>query len=106
MEQSIEDARGPSVRCMSGGTTVTGRLAGRVAMVTGAGSGIGRAVGQALLSAGAHVVAVDLPTGGADDEARLAKEIGEGAIGVRADVTDRAAVEAAVAVATDTWGAL
>jgi NAD(P)-dependent dehydrogenase (short-subunit alcohol dehydrogenase family) len=84
------------------GRLETGRLAGRVALVTGAGSGIGRAVGRALFEAGAHVVALDLT----DDGGRLATEIGEGAIGVRADVTDRAAVEAAVAAATETWGAL
>lgn len=54
---------------------------------------------------------MDGATGGAidgdlTDEVRLAELIGDGAVGVPADVTDRAAVDAAVAVATRTWGAL
>jgi NAD(P)-dependent dehydrogenase (short-subunit alcohol dehydrogenase family) len=78
------------------------RLEGRVALVTGAASGVGRAVAQRYLSAGALVVAVDhnadglTTVEGSDD--RLAR--------VAADVTVPADLEAAVATAVDRFGGL
>jgi NAD(P)-dependent dehydrogenase (short-subunit alcohol dehydrogenase family) len=57
------------------------RLTGRVAVVTGGGSGIGASVCRRLAAEGAHVVVVDL-TGGED----VAEEVG--GVHVRADVTD------------------
>ncbi|NPB14190.1 SDR family NAD(P)-dependent oxidoreductase, partial [Shigella sonnei] len=69
-------------------------LQGRVAMVTGGGSGLGRAVCLDLASQGARVLAADIDARGAEQTVELAAEAGcEGGVeAVRLDVTDRAAV--------------
>jgi NAD(P)-dependent dehydrogenase (short-subunit alcohol dehydrogenase family) len=64
-------------------------LTDRVAVVTGAGRGIGAGIAHALADEGARVVAVDLDGGAAD---RIAARIGERALAVQADAADRAAV--------------
>jgi NAD(P)-dependent dehydrogenase (short-subunit alcohol dehydrogenase family) len=70
-------------------------LHGRVAMVTGGGSGLGRAVCLDLASHGARVLAADIDARGAEQTVELAAEAGcEGGVeAVRLDVTDRAAVD-------------
>ena len=68
-------------------------LQGKVAFVTGAARGIGRAIATRLAEEGAKVVIADLDGDGAS---RTAAEIGRGAIGVRVDVTDRASIRAGV----------
>jgi NAD(P)-dependent dehydrogenase (short-subunit alcohol dehydrogenase family) len=72
-----------------------------VAVLTGAGSGIGRATAQALALRGANVVVTDL------DEERantVAAEIGDAAVAVRCDVTDVGDLAAARDVALDRFG--
>ena len=64
-------------------------LAGRLAVVTGAASGIGRQTALTLARAGARIVAADID---GDAVERLAREIGNGAVGLRVDVADRAQV--------------
>ena len=74
-----------------------GRLAGKIALVTGAGSGIGRAIGRRFTAEGATVLFTDL------DEARAA-DAGEHSF--RLDVTDEASWKAAAAHAEAALGGL
>ena len=69
------------------------RFAGQVAVVTGAASGIGRALATALVAEGATVVLADLDGDGAR---RVADSLGAAAEGTALDVTDRRAVQALV----------
>jgi rhamnulose-1-phosphate aldolase/alcohol dehydrogenase len=80
-------------------------LAGRVALVTGGASGIGRATCHALASQGACVVVADLDLAGAE---ALAKELGgpDVAVGVEMDVADEEATRAGVAAGTLAFGGL
>jgi rhamnulose-1-phosphate aldolase/alcohol dehydrogenase len=78
-------------------------LAGRVAFVTGAASGIGRAIAARLAAEGAAVVLADLDVAGAE---AAAEQLGgpDVAAAVEVDVSDEAAVEAAVREAAATFG--
>jgi 3-hydroxy acid dehydrogenase / malonic semialdehyde reductase len=66
------------------------KLAGSKAVVTGAGSGIGKAIARALVDRGASVVLADID---GEAVARLASELGPGAAPLQLDVTDHTAVD-------------
>ncbi len=78
----------------------------RMAVVTGAGSGIGRAVAQMMAARGAAVAALDLDQGAAAETAALIDREGGRAKAYRADVRRAADLDAAVSAAVRELGAL
>ena len=79
------------------------RLEGKIALVTGAASGIGAAIAQALVAEGAKVIIADVTD---QDGAALAARIGPAASYVHLDVTKPADWDQAVAAATRAFGGL
>lgn len=82
---------------------MAGRLDGEVALVTGGGSGLGRAVVDRFVAEGARVTVLDRDAGKLD---RLVAELGDAVEGVLGDVTSIADNEAAVATASARFGRL
>ncbi len=78
-------------------------LSGQVALVTGAGRGIGKAIAAALARSGAAVAVNDID---ADSAQRTARELGRGARAFPADVSDPAAVERMIAAVVREMGGL
>jgi NAD(P)-dependent dehydrogenase (short-subunit alcohol dehydrogenase family) len=74
-------------------------LAGKAALVSGAGGGIGRAIALAFAEAGAEVACCDIDAPGVEETARLVEAAGGGAIARRCDVAVEADTLAAVAAA-------
>ncbi|TGE22453.1 3-ketoacyl-ACP reductase [Hymenobacter aquaticus] len=81
-------------------------IAGKNALVTGAGKGIGRAVALALAQQGVNVALLARTESQLREVAREIEALGVKAVVVTADVADRGAVEAAVAQALDELGTL
>jgi NAD(P)-dependent dehydrogenase (short-subunit alcohol dehydrogenase family) len=83
-----------------------GQLAGKVALVTGGGSGIGRATALAFAREGARVVVADLTAGAGEATVRMIQEASGEACFFTADVSHAAEVQALVQRALDTYGHL
>jgi 3-oxoacyl-[acyl-carrier protein] reductase len=79
-------------------------LEGRVAVVTGAASGIGQGTARALAEAGAKVVLADVQEAGLAETAALVEAAGSQALARRVDVADRVAVEALADEAVRAFG--
>ncbi len=80
------------------------RLAGKVAIVTGAASGIGKEIAKVFAREGAKVAVADLNLGGAEAAAAEINKGGGKALGVAMDVSSEDAVEAAVARVVKEFG--
>jgi NAD(P)-dependent dehydrogenase (short-subunit alcohol dehydrogenase family) len=87
-------------------TNGKGQFSGKVAFVTGAASGIGRAAALAFASEGASVVVTDISEEGTQETARMIEEQGGRALAVRCDVTRSEDVKAALDKAVEVFGRL
>ena len=85
---------------------MAGQLEGKVALITGAGSGIGRATALVFAREGARVVVSDVDDRGGNETVGQVRGGGSEATYVHADVTKTAEVEAMVKAAVDTYGRL
>jgi NAD(P)-dependent dehydrogenase (short-subunit alcohol dehydrogenase family) len=81
-------------------------VTGRVALITGGGRGLGRAMSTGLAAAGARVVAMGRTQSDLDETVAAIERDGGEAIGVRADVSDYDALPAVVAAAVERFGGL
>ncbi|WP_049971071.1 SDR family NAD(P)-dependent oxidoreductase [Haladaptatus cibarius] len=84
-------------------TTDQFSVAGKTAIITGASSGIGRIVAERFADDGANVVVCSREQANVDP---VAEEIGENALAVECDVTDRGAVDALVSATVSEFGGL
>jgi NAD(P)-dependent dehydrogenase (short-subunit alcohol dehydrogenase family) len=83
-----------------------GRLAGKTAVITGAGGGVGRASAQRFAREGAAVVCVDVADDANEETAELVRAEGGRALAQHADVTDASEVESVVSKAEAEFGGL
>ncbi len=83
-----------------------GKLAGKVAFVTGAASGIGRTTALAFAREGAKIVVADIDQEANVDTARMVEDVGFEALAVRCDVTRSEDVRVALAKTVEKYGRL
>jgi 3-oxoacyl-[acyl-carrier protein] reductase len=82
------------------------KLEGKVALITGAGSGFGRATATLFAKEGAKIVVVDLNPVTAEETVDIIKKAGGDAVSVKADVSDASDCEAMIKAAIDSFGKL
>ncbi len=82
------------------------RLAGKIALITGAGTGIGRATAKAMAAEGAKVVIAELNKSAGEQTAQVIVQAGGDCIAVPTDVTSEDSVRAAIETALNHYGAL
>ena len=85
---------------------MTNRLAGKVAMITGAGGGIGRAGSKAFAAEGAKVIVAEIDRDSGQETVRIVQDLGGQAVFVHTDVTQADSVVAAVAAGQEALGPL
>jgi NAD(P)-dependent dehydrogenase (short-subunit alcohol dehydrogenase family) len=85
---------------------INGSLDGKVAFVTGAASGIGRATALAFAREGANIVVADIDQQGNQDTARMIEDLGGQALPVSCDVTSGEDVQAALTKTVERFGRL
>ena len=85
-------------------TDIAGRVSGKVAIVTGAASGIGAATAQLLAEEGASVVVADLNAAGARDHAAQLVAAGHEAIAAAFDLGDEQSIGGLINHAVSTYG--
>ena len=82
------------------------QLAGRVALITGAGSGVGQGVAELFAREGANIAMLDVNASGMEETRKLVEKAGRQALMIQQDVGDTAASPGAVRRVVQTWGAV
>src|SRR6476646_9498748 len=82
------------------------RLDGKVALITGAGTGIGRATARAMAAEGAKVVVAEINAEAGEQTAQIVAQAGGDCIAVATDVTQEDSVRAAIDAAVQHYGGL
>jgi NAD(P)-dependent dehydrogenase (short-subunit alcohol dehydrogenase family) len=83
---------------------MAGRLTDKIALITGGGSGIGRACALRFAAEGAKVCVADLDLAAATETARRLETAGSKSLAMRTDTTDEAANDAMVAACVKAFG--
>lgn len=85
---------------------MSGRLDGKVALITGSGSGMGRAAAELFAGEGARIVVTDLDEDGGNETVASVRDAGGEAVFVRGNVAEWSDCQAMVSTAVDTYGGL
>src|SRR6266851_10029247 len=98
--------KAPLAGLFRGGFHMAGILDGKVALITGAGSGIGQATSRIFAREGAKLVLADVVEEGGNRTLKMVQDLGAQACFVKCDVAKWSDVESAIALAVQTYGRL